>query len=232
MPIYKSYNTSKQYKGRVIFSAIASSYQVMLRLKAKVCEKPIENWGVLPDLCVLTHGEELFLQSVYVCGLRNHPNFDNVIEFFLSQGKMDLSCIEFMSIIIIVSHFHFHPTFSYTGNMQDGRKCKAKLNESCYISFNVSMRENTIYLKDTPECTYDEAPPAPILEIVLGILFGIVLIGLLLLLLWKLLVTYHDRQEYNNFQKSVLNQGKGDENPLYNAPATKFNNPTYVGATQ
>lgn len=43
--------------------------------------------------------------------------------------------------------------------------------------------------------------PVPVLPIVLGVIAGIILIGLLLLLLWKLLVTIHDRREYARFEK-------------------------------
>lgn len=49
--------------------------------------------------------------------------------------------------------------------------------------------------------------PAPvnILAIVLGVIGGIILIGLLLLLIWKLLVTIHDRREYARFEKEREN---------------------------
>ena len=137
-----------------------------------------------------------------------------------------------VSICIPSSQITFFFSLSHTGNMADGRHCNTKLNETCYVSFNVSMRKDVIYLKNTPECHYKEAPPPPILAIVLGIIGGIVLIGLLLLLVWKLLVTFHDQAEYRNFMKDVGNRAKGDENPLYKDPATKFNNPVYVGATQ
>src|SRR5688572_19144204 len=49
--------------------------------------------------------------------------------------------------------------------------------------------------------------PAPvnILAFVLGVIGGIILIGLLLLLIWKLLVTIHDRREYARFEKEREN---------------------------
>lgn len=56
------------------------------------------------------------------------------------------------------------------------------------------------YLKFFLDC-----PPAiPILAIVLGVIAGIVLIGLVLLLLWKLLTIIHDRREYAKFEKERL----------------------------
>lgn len=47
--------------------------------------------------------------------------------------------------------------------------------------------------------------PVNILAIVLGVIGGIILIGLLLLLIWKLLVTIHDRREYARFEKEREN---------------------------
>lgn len=48
-------------------------------------------------------------------------------------------------------------------------------------------------------------PPVPVLAIVLGVIAGIVLIGLLLLLCWKLLTILHDRREYAKFERERLN---------------------------
>jgi Integrin beta cytoplasmic domain len=43
--------------------------------------------------------------------------------------------------------------------------------------------------------------PVNVLAIVLGVIGGILLIGLILLLIWKLLVTIHDRREFARFEK-------------------------------
>lgn len=40
-----------------------------------------------------------------------------------------------------------------------------------------------------------------VLAIILGVIAGIILIGLILLLIWKLLVTIHDQREYAKFEK-------------------------------
>ena len=44
----------------------------------------------------------------------------------------------------------------------------------------------------------------PILAIVLGLIAGIVLIGLILLLVWKLLAMLYDRREYAAFEQERL----------------------------
>jgi len=69
-----------------------------------------------------------------------------------------------------------------------------------------------------------------ILAIVLGVIAGIVLVGLALLLIWRLLVSIHDRREYARFEKErQLAKWEGGENPIYKQATTTFKNPTYGG---
>lgn len=50
-----------------------------------------------------------------------------------------------------------------------------------------------------------ECPPQVyVLGIVLGVIAAVVLIGLALLLLWKLLTTIHDRREFAKFEKERM----------------------------
>lgn len=74
-----------------------------------------------------------------------------------------------------------------------------------------------------------ECPPGPdIIPIVAGVVAGIVLIGLALLLIWKLLMIIHDRREFAKFEKEKMN-AKWDttDNPIYKSPINKFQNPNY-----
>ncbi|PNI60938.1 ITGB1 isoform 18, partial [Pan troglodytes] len=63
---------------------------------------------------------------------------------------------------------------------------------------------------------------------VAGVVAGIVLIGLALLLIWKLLMIIHDRREFAKFEKEKMN-AKWDtqENPIYKSPINNFKNPNY-----
>jgi integrin beta 1 len=47
-------------------------------------------------------------------------------------------------------------------------------------------------------------PPVPVLAIVLGVIAGIVILGLILLLVWKLLTVLHDRAEFAKFENERL----------------------------
>ncbi len=55
-------------------------------------------------------------------------------------------------------------------------------------------------------CLFTECPSGPdIIPIVAGVVAGIVLIGLALLLIWKLLMIIHDRREFAKFEKEKMN---------------------------
>ncbi|XP_012497634.1 PREDICTED: integrin beta-1 [Propithecus coquereli] len=76
---------------------------------------------------------------------------------------------------------------------------------------------------------FPECPTGPdIIPIVAGVVAGIVLIGLALLLIWKLLMIIHDRREFAKFEKEKMN-AKWDtqENPIYKSPINNFKNPNY-----
>lgn len=59
----------------------------------------------------------------------------------------------------------------------------------------------------TPSLTLSaDCPAGPdIIPIVAGVVAGIVLIGLALLLIWKLLMIIHDRREFAKFEKEKMN---------------------------
>jgi len=83
-----------------------------------------------------------------------------------------------------------------------------------------------VYVQRTKDCP----TPVNILFIVIGVILGIVLVGLALLLIWKLLTTIHDRREFAKFEKERM-MAKWDtgENPIYKQATTTFRNPTYGG---
>jgi protocadherin alpha len=83
-----------------------------------------------------------------------------------------------------------------------------------------------VYVQRTKDCP----TPVNILAIVIGVILGIVLVGLALLLIWKLLTTIHDRREFAKFEKERM-MAKWDtgENPIYKQATTTFKNPTYGG---
>uniref|UniRef100_A0A8D0GEG9 Integrin beta n=1 Tax=Sphenodon punctatus TaxID=8508 RepID=A0A8D0GEG9_SPHPU len=107
--------------------------------------------------------------------------------------------------------------------------CKEKDVDDCWFYFTYSVNANndaTVHVVETPEC-----PTGPdIIPIVAGVVAGIVLIGLALLLIWKLLMIIHDRREFAKFEKEKMN-AKWDtgENPIYKSAVTTVVNPKYEG---
>ncbi|XP_068196203.1 integrin beta-1-like [Antennarius striatus] len=106
--------------------------------------------------------------------------------------------------------------------------CKVRDDNDCWFYYTYAIRNETkeVYVVETLEC-----PAGPdIIPIVAGVVAGIVLIGLALLLIWKLLMIIHDRREFAKFEKEKMN-AKWDtgENPIYKSAVTTVVNPKYEG---
>ncbi|CAB1326075.1 unnamed protein product, partial [Coregonus sp. 'balchen'] len=107
--------------------------------------------------------------------------------------------------------------------------CKERDANDCWFYYTYAVRNDTVrevYVVETLEC-----PAGPdIIPIVAGVVAGIVLIGLALLLIWKLLMIIHDRREFAKFEKEKMN-AKWDtgENPIYKSAVTTIVNPKYEG---
>ncbi|XP_072268760.1 integrin beta-1 isoform X2 [Pyxicephalus adspersus] len=107
--------------------------------------------------------------------------------------------------------------------------CKEKDIDDCWFYFTYSVNSNSeahVHVVKDPEC-----PSGPeIVPIVAGVVAGIVLIGLALLLIWKLLMIIHDRREFAKFEKEKMNaKWDAGENPIYKSAVTTVVNPKYEG---
>ncbi|KAG7207279.1 hypothetical protein KM043_008951 [Ampulex compressa] len=127
-------------------------------------------------------------------------------------------------------HFHIVGVKSVMNEGDDDRvPCFGTDEDDCKYNFVYYYNETnilTILAQNERECP----PPVYMLGIVLGMIAAIVLIGLALLLLWKLLTTIHDRREFARFEKERM-MAKWDtgENPIYKQATSTFKNPTYAG---
>ncbi|XP_061094129.1 integrin beta-1-like isoform X1 [Conger conger] len=105
--------------------------------------------------------------------------------------------------------------------------CKERATNDCWFYYTYAINndtENEVHVVETLEC-----PTGPdIIPIVAGVVAGIVLIGLALLLIWKLLMIIHDRREFAKFEKEKMNaRWDTQDNPIYKSPINKFQNPNY-----
>ncbi|CAK9831191.1 Integrin beta-PS [Anthophora retusa] len=70
--------------------------------------------------------------------------------------------------------------------------------------------------------------PINVLGVAVGLIVSTVILGFLILLIWKILTTIHDRREYAKFEqeRKLAKWDRGD-NPLYKQATLTFKNPTY-----
>ncbi|XP_023266761.1 integrin beta-3-like [Seriola lalandi dorsalis] len=107
--------------------------------------------------------------------------------------------------------------------------CSYKDENDCVVHFQYYEDESgtsILYVVKEPEC-----PEGPdILVVLLAVAGAILLLGLIGLLIWKLLVTIHDRREFAKFEEERA-KAKWDtaNNPLYKGATSTFTNIAYRG---
>ncbi|KAG8559849.1 hypothetical protein GDO81_017474 [Engystomops pustulosus] len=105
--------------------------------------------------------------------------------------------------------------------------CTMQGENECTITFRMATDEEgkkVIYNIRQNDCP----SPPNILMILVGVSIAIALIGIVLLCIWKLLVSYHDRKEVEKFEaeKAKACWAEGT-NPLFRGSTTTFKNVTY-----
>ncbi|XP_035663414.1 integrin beta-3-like [Branchiostoma floridae] len=113
--------------------------------------------------------------------------------------------------------------------LDSAETCRFHDDDDCIVTFTYGKSHNNeleVTVKKTKECP----GPVPVLPIVLGVIGGIVLIGLALLVLWRILIYLYDRVEYRRFERErQAAKFTSSENPLYKSNTTRFSNPTFRG---
>uniref|UniRef100_A0A3Q2PH93 Integrin beta n=1 Tax=Fundulus heteroclitus TaxID=8078 RepID=A0A3Q2PH93_FUNHE len=112
---------------------------------------------------------------------------------------------------------------------QNTVNCSYKDENDCIVHFQYYEDKNgnsVLYVVKEPEC-----PQGPdVLVVLLSVAGAILLLGLVGLLIWKLMVTIHDRREFAKFEEERA-KAKWDtgNNPLYRGATTTFTNVAYRG---
>ncbi|CAB4012482.1 integrin beta-1, partial [Paramuricea clavata] len=111
--------------------------------------------------------------------------------------------------------------------------CEDEDAEGCnyYFTYGKIGDENatTVFVVSKKDCPKDP----DLLVIVLAVMSGIVAIGIILLILWKLLTTMVDRNEYQRFKRDrARSKWHREKNPLYQSPTHTVYNPIYTGKRQ
>ncbi|XP_040297556.1 integrin beta-6 [Bufo bufo] len=105
--------------------------------------------------------------------------------------------------------------------------CTMQGENECTITFRMATDEEgkkVIYNIRQNDCP----SPPNIPMILVGVTIAIALIGIVLLCIWKLLVSYHDRKEVAKFEaERAKAKWQGGINPLFKGSTTTFKNVTY-----
>ncbi|KAF3846036.1 hypothetical protein F7725_003114 [Dissostichus mawsoni] len=144
--------------------------------------------------------------------------------FKRGQYTEDNSCSRICKDEIkVVEELVFHESNAAAVN------CSYKDEDDCVVHFQYYEDEtgkSILFVIKEPEC-----PQGPdILVVLMAVAGAILLLGLVGLLIWKLLVTIHDRGEYAKFEEE-RSKAKWDtaNNPLYKGATSTFTNVAYRG---
>ncbi|XP_056607842.1 integrin beta-3a [Triplophysa dalaica] len=106
--------------------------------------------------------------------------------------------------------------------------CSYKDEDDCVQNFQYyeDASGSFLYLVRKAEC-----PKGPdVLKGVLSVVGAILLLGLVALLVWKLLITFHDRKEFAKFEEEKAKaKWAAANNPLYKGATSTFQNVAYGG---
>uniref|UniRef100_A0A7M4ELJ9 Integrin beta n=1 Tax=Crocodylus porosus TaxID=8502 RepID=A0A7M4ELJ9_CROPO len=110
------------------------------------------------------------------------------------------------------------------------KSCREKDSENCWISYQMVQDDGEeqylVKVKKERECPQ----PPSIAAIVGGTIAGVALIGLMLLVIWRLVTELVDRREYLRFEKEKSKAKWNDaDNPLFKSATTTVVNPRFNG---
>ncbi|NP_001032312.1 integrin beta-3a precursor [Danio rerio] len=108
--------------------------------------------------------------------------------------------------------------------------CSYKDEDDCVQNFQYyedASGKSLLYLVKEPDCPKG----ADVLVVALAVVGAILLLGLAALLIWKLLITIHDRREFAKFEEEKAKaKWEAANNPLYKGATTTFQNVAYRGS--
>lgn len=142
------------------------------------------------------------------------------VECHLQVKEEEQSCNDSCS----VPKISFNATADY--DQSQSLPCTLMMDNECWVSFNVVQGETgtTAYNLQIYGCP--ESPNIPM--IILGVSLSIVCIGLILLAVWKVLVSVHDRKEVAKFEaERAKAKWQSGTNPLFRSSTSTFKNVTY-----
>lgn len=145
---------------------------------------------------------------------------------FAKNGQCDL-CMHEIDIVDVIEED------SMKDKETDARICRTPGDAGCTFVFKYQYHRGgtggdiKIFKIQAQK---ERACPMPInvFGVALGVVISTVIIGFLILLIWKTLTIIHDKREYARFEKErALAKWDRGENPLYKQATSTFSNPTF-----
>ncbi|GFS27102.1 integrin beta [Elysia marginata] len=107
---------------------------------------------------------------------------------------------------------------------EESSVCSVKLSDGCFMNYRISTKDSDVLIEvfDKKQCP----EPLNVIPVVVGVIIGVVLLGLFILLLWKVITYFVDKREYSRFQEDIA-KGKWaqNDNPMYKGATTTYRNP-------
>lgn len=104
--------------------------------------------------------------------------------------------------------------------------CRLMMENECWMSFHVLQDETGTSAYNPQIYGCPEPPNIPM--IILGVSLSVVCIGIILLAVWKVLVSVHDRKEVAKFEaERAKAKWQSGTNPLFRSSTSTFKNVTY-----
>ncbi|XP_048455430.1 integrin beta-2-like [Rhincodon typus] len=112
--------------------------------------------------------------------------------------------------------------------LEEENACKEKDSKNCWMNFVMKELDGVsqyhVLIKKQTECP----KPPNVIAIVAGGVVGVLLIGLAILLIWKLVTELYDRREYKKFEKErAKSKWNEADNPLFQKATTTVYNPNF-----
>ncbi|XP_072118116.1 integrin beta-6 [Mobula birostris] len=120
-------------------------------------------------------------------------------------------------------------TVNQTADFEENQAtyCTLKSSNDCKMSFHLLKYENGESLLFDLE-QYECPLPPNVSMIVLGISLAILVVGLVILFIWKMFISIHDRKEVAKFEaERAKAKWQTGTNPLYKGSVSTFKNVTY-----
>uniref|UniRef100_A0A8C1EKK5 Integrin beta n=1 Tax=Cyprinus carpio carpio TaxID=630221 RepID=A0A8C1EKK5_CYPCA len=126
-----------------------------------------------------------------------------------------------------------HTTVSNSTDFEESRAtiCTLQSEDHCLLSFSLVDSDHGSIIYNTKLHDCPEPPNAPL--IALGVCMSVLIIGIMLLVIWKFLVSVHDRKEVAKFEaEKAKAKWQSGTNPLFRSSTSTFKNVTYKSRGQ